>query len=87
MVSTVTEDNQTRRQIVATNITAARVAAELSKRRLAREAGVLDEQLYRWEGAVYEPSAANLLKLSHVLGQSLEWFYESHDDESPDAVA
>jgi transcriptional regulator with XRE-family HTH domain len=84
-VSTVTESNQCRREIVAHNIAVARETAELSKRRLARLADVDERQLRIWESARHTPSAYNLLKLAAILGQSLEWFYEDHDDESPDS--
>jgi transcriptional regulator with XRE-family HTH domain len=83
-VATVTEFNQESREIVARNITAQRERAGYSKRRLTAEAGVGGEQLRRWEAGTHEPSARNLRKIAHVLGQSLEWFYENHDGEAPD---
>lgn len=80
----MTESNQSRREIVARNITAARETAKLSKRRLAMRAGVDRRQLLEWESGEHEPTAGNLIKLAPVLGQSLEWFYVNHDGDPPD---
>jgi transcriptional regulator with XRE-family HTH domain len=77
----VTESNHHRRRIVTRNITLAREQVEISTRRLAREAKVNERQLRGWQAGDTEPSAPNLIKLGRVLGQSLEWFYEDHDDE------
>jgi transcriptional regulator with XRE-family HTH domain len=82
----VTESNQTRREIVAQNITAAREAAGLSKRRLAKLADVGEQQVRLWEGGRHAPEVHNLLKLAQVLGQSLEWFHENHDRRGPGAA-
>jgi DNA-binding XRE family transcriptional regulator len=83
-VSTVTEINRESRDVVARNIKRQRVAAGYSKRQLAKDAGVHEYQLRHWEAGKYEPSARNLIKLAAVIGQSLEWFYEDHDDGARD---
>lgn len=83
-MSTVTESNNRNREIVARNLTAAREAKGLSKRRLGRETGIDESQLRQYEHARKEPSARTLLRLASHLGQSLEWFYEDHDDGGPD---
>lgn len=83
-MSTVTESNNRNREIVAHNLTAAREAMGLSKRRMARETGIDESQLRQYESARKEPTARTLLRLAHHLGQSLEWFYENHDGGGPD---
>jgi transcriptional regulator with XRE-family HTH domain len=80
----VTEINRDTRLIIARNLTRAREAAGYSKRRLAHEAGVGEGQLRKWEAGRMAPIAQNLIKIAHVLGQSLEWFYEDHDSEARD---
>ena len=84
-MSTVTEHNRELRAIVSRRIAEARIASGYSKRRLAKEAGVDIRQLRLWEAGGVEPIPRNLLKLARVLGQSLQWFYEDHDNGPDDA--
>jgi transcriptional regulator with XRE-family HTH domain len=79
-VSTVTENHRETRERVASNLEHQRKDAGVSIRRLARESGVDERLLRRYEAATHQPSTTNLLKISAVIGQSLEWFYENHDD-------
>lgn len=83
-MSTVTESNRETREIVARNIETSARAARISVRRLARESGVDERTLRRYVAAEHEPSTRNLMKIAGVVGQSLEWFYENHDDGGPD---
>jgi transcriptional regulator with XRE-family HTH domain len=83
-VSTVTESHRETREKVARNLVQQRKRAGISTRRLARESGVDERLLRRYEAATHQPSTTNLLRISAVIGQSLEWFYGNHDDGARD---
>lgn len=68
-VATVTQRHST-----GAKLTAARERANLSKRELARRAGVDRRALLRWESGEHVPTAANLLRLIPHIGGTVEAF-------------
>ena len=61
---------------LATRISKARLAKNLSKKQLADKLGVSSSAISQYESSSYfqtEPSVKNLIKLSKILGVSAEW--------------
>ena len=82
----MTEVNRESRAVVAANLREQRQGMGYSKRQLAKEAGVSEAQLRKWESGRVEPSARNLLKIIAVIGPSLEWFYTDHNQPGRDGA-
>ena len=61
-------------------IAAAREAAGLSQKELARRLGVGEETMVRWEDDRAEPRANRLSMLSGMLGVSLRWLLNGEGD-------
>jgi len=64
-------------------IRAARKAAGLSQRQLARRLGVKQGAVSQWERGQTEPSVRHFIAMVHLLGPSLLEL----DDEAPDQAA
>jgi transcriptional regulator with XRE-family HTH domain len=61
--------------IVARNIRAARLAAQLTQRQLADVVGVETMAVSRWERAWHRPKDEHIMAIAQATGQDVAWFY------------
>jgi transcriptional regulator with XRE-family HTH domain len=66
------------RATIATNIRAARLAADLTQAQLAAVLGIESMAVSKWERGRHAPSGSNLLALAEHLHQPVSWFYTEH---------
>jgi len=66
------------RTTVAGNIRAARLAADLTQRRLAEAMGVDQMLVSKWERGLHSPSEENFAALAEALRRDRAWFYMDH---------
>lgn len=69
------------KEIVGSNIRAARSERGLSRRAFGDLIGVDQMLVYKWEKELHRPNDENLAALAEEMDVDLSWFYTDHEKE------
>lgn len=67
--------------IFAQNLRKAQAEAGLSNREVAQALEVSESLLGKWRRGAGKPDLGNAVALARLLGRSVEWFAQDHDEE------